>query len=48
MATFRLSHFSSPEIIKAIDRERLVAFLDPHRAFFTARGVALPPPGSGR
>ncbi len=47
MATFRLSHFSSPEIIKAIDRERLVAFLDPHRAFFTARGVALPPPGSG-
>jgi hypothetical protein len=42
MATFRLSHFSSPEVIKAIDRRRLVAFLDPHRAFFKTRGIDLP------
>lgn len=46
MATFRLPHFSSPETIKAIDRRRLVAFLDPHRGFFRAREIELPAVGS--
>ena len=46
MATFRLPHFSSPEILRAVDRRRLIAFFEPHRAFFHARGVELPAAGS--
>jgi hypothetical protein len=42
MATFRLPHFSSHETLAAIDRRRLIAFLDPHRDYFAGCGVELP------
>jgi hypothetical protein len=42
MATFRLRRFSNPEILQAIAPRRLLAFLEPHRAFFEARGLGLP------
>jgi hypothetical protein len=42
MATFRLPHFSSPETLAAIDRRRLMAFLDPYRDYFRSCRVDLP------
>ncbi len=46
MATFRLRRFSCPEILKGVAPQRLIAFLEPQRRFFTSRGFAMPPPGS--
>ncbi len=42
MATFRLRHFSSPSVLRAIAPERLLAFLNPYRDFFAGRGYDLP------
>lgn len=42
MATFRLRHFSSPGVLRAIDRARLLGFLGPHRDFFADQGYELP------
>ena len=42
MATFRLRRFSNPEVLRAIAPRRLIAFLEPHRAFFEARGLVFP------
>jgi hypothetical protein len=42
MATFQLRRFSNPLVLRAIDPERLLAFLDPFRDFFAVRGYALP------
>ncbi len=47
MATFRLRRFCNPEILQAIGPRRLLAFLEPHLAFFEARGLALPRAPSG-
>ena len=43
MATFNLRRFSKPEMLRRIDRKHLIAFLEPHAAYFSARGVELPP-----
>lgn len=42
MATFRLRRFSNPEVLRAIAPRRLIAFLQPHRAFFEACGFVFP------
>jgi len=42
MATFNLRRFSKPEMLRRIDREHLIAFLEPHADYFSARGVELP------
>jgi len=42
MATFRLRRFSNPEVLRAIAPRRLIAFLQPHRTFFEARGLVFP------
>jgi len=42
MATFRLRYFSSPHVLRAIAPERLLAFLEPYRPFFTGQGYELP------
>lgn len=47
MATFRLRYFSSAPVLRAIDPERLLAFLRPHGAFFAGRGYDLPPAKRG-
>lgn len=47
MAMFRLPHFASPEILAAIDRRRLIAFLDPYRDYFASCGIELPARDSG-
>lgn len=46
MATFRLPHFSAPHILQTIERDRLLAFLEPYRAYFAGRGVPLPRPAA--
>lgn len=46
MATFRLRHFSSPHVLRAIDRARLLGFLQPHRDFFASQGYELPAVGA--
>ncbi|QEL20710.1 hypothetical protein [Limnoglobus roseus] len=43
MATFRPSHFASPETLAAVHPPRLATFLHPHREFLLARGFPLPP-----
>ncbi|MDF1569971.1 MAG: hypothetical protein P1P77_18290, partial [Spirochaetaceae bacterium] len=43
MATFNLRRFSKPEMLRRIDRKHLIGFLEPHAAYFSARGVELPP-----
>ena len=43
MATFNLRRFSKPGMLRQIDRKHLIAFLEPHAAYFSARGVELPP-----
>jgi hypothetical protein len=40
---FNLRRFSKPEMLRRIDRKHLIAFLEPHAAYFSARGVELPP-----
>ncbi len=47
MATYSLRRFTRPEILRKIDRRLLLRFLDPYRAFFAARGVALPAADGG-
>lgn len=42
MATFRLRHFSQPEVLGAIDPKRLLALLEPHRAYLSQRGLQFP------
>jgi len=42
MATYRLRHFSSPQVLRAIAPDQLRAFLEPHRAFLASRGYELP------
>ena len=42
MATFNPRRFSKPETLRMVAREHLIAFLRPHAAYFTARGVELP------
>ena len=44
MSTYRLRRFSNPSTLKSIQREHLIDFLSPHRAFFASRGVPLPNP----
>lgn len=46
MATYRLRHFSSPHVLRTIEPERLLTFLQPYRAFFSAQGYDLPDPNS--
>jgi hypothetical protein len=46
MGTYSLKRFSSPEGLKAIDKEHLLALLSPHSSFFSDRGVSLPVPKS--
>ena len=43
MASFTLRRFSKPGMLRRIDRKHLIAFLEPHAAYFSARGVVLPP-----
>ena len=42
MATFRLRHFSNPQVLRAIAPQRLLAFLHPFQGFFAGRGYKLP------
>ncbi len=42
MATFNLRRFSKPEMLRRIDREHLIAFLEPYADYFSDRGVELP------
>jgi hypothetical protein len=46
MANFRLRHFSSPDILRAIHSDHLVRFLDSSRDYLALRGVVLPAIGS--
>ena len=46
MATLNLRRFSSPESLRAIRPDRLVALLEPHREYFRSRGVQLPRTGA--
>lgn len=46
MATWSLRRFSCPEVLKRINHDHLVAFLEPYCRFFTSRGVSLPTPNS--
>jgi hypothetical protein len=48
MATFRLRHFSRPEILRATAPDRLLRFLEPYARWLIERGVPLPSAGSGR
>lgn len=47
MATFRLRHFSSLSVLRAIAPERLRSFLLPYSGFFAERGCELPARGAG-
>ncbi|WP_149115023.1 hypothetical protein [Limnoglobus roseus] len=38
MATFRPTHFASPDTLAAVHRPRLAAFLGPYQGFLEARG----------
>jgi hypothetical protein len=46
MATFNLSRFSRPEMLRKIDRNHLLLFLQPYAEYFSTRGLNLPPPES--
>jgi len=46
MGTYNLHRFSNPDALKAISPEHFLAIISSYRAFFIARGVALPVPGS--
>lgn len=45
MATFRLPHLAAAHVLRAVDRDRLLCFLAPHRDYLAARGLDLPAPG---
>jgi hypothetical protein len=47
MATFRLRRFSNPSVLRAIAREKLLAFLTGYSDFFANRGYDLPRPDDG-
>jgi hypothetical protein len=47
MVAFSLRKFSNPDLLKTIDPGRLVAFLDPWRAYLARRGLTFPVNGSG-
>lgn len=47
MASFHPRRFAAPRVLRAVDRARLLAFLDPFRPYLGARGVALPNPAGG-
>ena len=42
MATFRLRHFSNPQVLRGVAPHRLLAFLNPYRDFFIGRDYELP------
>jgi hypothetical protein len=44
MSTFNLRRFSKPEMLRKIDRNHLILFLQPHAKYFSTRGVDLPSP----
>jgi hypothetical protein len=44
MTTFNLRRFSKPEMLRKIDRNHLISFLQPHAKYFSTRGVDLPSP----
>ena len=46
MATYNLRRFAHPDGLKAIAPKHLLAFLEPHRAYFASRGLRLPPPSA--
>lgn len=46
MATLKFKHFSQVDDLKAIHQHSLLAFLKPHEAFFTAKGLVLPTEGA--
>ena len=46
MATFNLRRFAHPDGLKAIAPQHLLAFLEPHQAYFDGRGLKLPPPSA--
>jgi hypothetical protein len=47
MATFNLRRFSKPGMLRRIDPEHLIAFLEPYADYFSNRGVELPSTGNG-
>ncbi|BBO77772.1 hypothetical protein DSCW_51890 [Desulfosarcina widdelii] len=47
MATFNLRRFSKPGMLRRIDPEHLIAFLEPHADYFSDRGVELPSTDNG-
>lgn len=47
MATFNLRRFSKPGMLRRIDPEHLIAFLEPYADYFSNRGVELPSTDSG-
>lgn len=46
MATFNLRRFSKPGMLRRIDPEHLIAFLEPHANYFSGRGVELELPST--
>lgn len=46
MATFNLRRFSQPEILRKIDRNHLLLFLQPYAEYFSTRGLKIPSPES--
>lgn len=48
MATYSLRKFAQPEILKKIDDDRLIQFLEPHKDYLTTRGFAFEKNGDGR
>ena len=44
MSTFNLRRFSRPEMLRKIDRNHLISFLQPYSSYFSTRGINLPPP----
>ena len=47
MATFNLRRFSKPGMLRRIDPEHLIAFLEPYADYFSNRGVELPSTDNG-
>ncbi len=47
MPTVKLRRYSEPDTLKEFSPAVLIRLMDPHREFFTSRGVALPQPGDG-
>ena len=43
MATLNVRRFSKPGVLRRIGRRHLLAFLEPHAAYFRTRGLELPP-----